>query len=341
MSNQCLRAVDIHVHSVPRILIDRVWHKEFPGVELLKAEPVPILGFPGMAPSPPMPPSMLSADRLAEAAAGQHIAVQLLGPWTDFFGYTLSESVAVDWSRAYNSALVEECASSPHQLPMATLPLSYPKAAADELATARDLGCYGAMIGTDLPDLDLGSPALDPVWGAAAELEMPILVHPTSLDVPAVLQTCGLKNAVGRAAPTALALTQFIYGGAFVRHPKLRLIACHGGGGFPSVAPRVIRNHALGWSGSEVEDVRASIAQLYFDSVVLEPDLLRYLVGAYGAERVLLGSDVPFPWEPEPVATVLKADLGEAETTAILGGTARDLYRLPSGTDCAECHVAQ
>lgn len=336
--SQCLRAVDIHVHSVPTPLIDRVSRNEFPGVTVLKAKPVPVLEFPGMAPSPPMPAIMLSADRLAAAAAGQHISVQLLGPWTDFFGYTLPESVAVDWCRAYNEALVDECAASPYQLPMATLPMAYPKAAADELATARDMGCYGAMIGTDIGELDLGAHELDPVWEAAADLGMPILVHPTSLEVPAALQTCGLKNAVGRAAPTALALTQFVYGGALVRHPDLRLIACHGGGGFPGVAPRVIRNHDLGWSESEVTDVRASIAQLYFDSVVLDPGLLRYLVSTYGADRVLLGSDLPFPWEPHPVDTVLQADVGEAETDAILGATARTLYGLPAAVDCGECH---
>lgn len=336
--SSCLQAVDIHVHSVPKPLIDRVSQNEFPGVTVLKMEPVPVLEFPGMAPSPPMPPIMLSADRLAEAAAGQHISVQLLGPWTDFFGYTLPEAVAIDWCRAYNAALVDECAASPYQVPMATLPLSYPKAAADELAAARDAGCYGAMIGTDIGELDLGSTELDPVWDAAAELRMPILVHPTGLEVPPELRTCGLKNAVGRAAPTALALTKFVYGGALERYPDLTLIACHGGGGFPGVAPRVIRNHDLGWSESDVADLRASIAQLYFDSVVLDPVLLRYLVGAYGADRVLLGSDLPFPWEPHPVDTVLQADLGKAETAAILGHTARSLYGLPSGVDCEECH---
>ena len=332
----CLRAVDIHTHSVPRPLIERVRLGEFIGVELLSSESTPVLAFPGMAPSPAMPPRMLSGAALADAAAGQHIAVQLLGPWTDFFGYTLPESVAVAWCRAYNEALIDECAGSLHQLPMATLPLSHPEAAAKELVAARDLGCYGAMIGTDLPDLDLGSPRLDQVWEAAAALQMPILLHPTQLQVPHELRMCGLKNAVGRAAPTAVALTQLIYGGALVRHPGLHFIACHGGGAFPVVAPRVVRNHELGWSQSET-DVAASIDRLYFDSVVLDPALLRYLVEAYGADRILLASDLPFPWEPDPIATLLRADLRPADNAAIAGGTARHLYGLPPATDCAQC----
>jgi aminocarboxymuconate-semialdehyde decarboxylase len=295
-----------------------------------------VLGFPDLAPSPPVPRAATSAAALAAAAAGQHLDLQLLGPWTDLFGYTLPEDVAVAWSRAYNEALVAECASSPHQLPMATVPLAHPARAAEELEAARDLGCRGVMIGTDLPGRHLGSADLDPFWSAASNLAMPVLLHPTHLVVPEELAGSGLKNAVGRAHPTGLALTRLVYGGALERHPGLRFIACHGGGAFAAVAPRVLRNHELGWSETEV-DVAASVGRLHFDSVVLDPALLRYLVASYGADRFVLGSDQPFPWEPDPVGTLLRADLGPEDTAAIAGDNARRWYGLPPSADCAEC----
>jgi aminocarboxymuconate-semialdehyde decarboxylase len=183
------------------------------------------------------------------------------------------------------------------------------------------------MIGTDLGALHLGSPELDPVWEAAAALRMPVLLHPTHLHLPDDLHGAGLKNAVGRAGPTAVALARLIYGGALVRHPDLAVVASHGGGAFAAVAPRIVRNHELGWSESD-SDPQESIARLYFDSVVLDSGYLSYLVGAFGVDRFLLGSDFPFPWEVDPVGTVTGTTLSRDEQRAVLGGNAERLFDL-------------
>lgn len=336
----CPRAVDVHVHAVPRPLVDEVAGGRYSGVELVRGLPSPVLRFPDMAPSPAVPEVMLDGTALWRADGQRHVTTQLIGPWTDLFGYTLPPVEAAVWSRAYNQALVAEAARTPGQRPMATIPFSHPAHAVVEMEAAREMGCRGVMIGTDLPGLDLGSPKLDPVWQAAADLRMPLLLHPTHLYPPPALDVAGLKNAVGRAGPTALALTQLLYSGVLLRHPELALVACHGGGAFASVAPRVVRNHDLGWSESET-DLRASIARLYFDSVVLDPGLLRYLVSAYGADRFVLGSDLPFPWEPDPIGTVFAAGLSPRDRAAVLGDTARRLYGLDDDEPCVECSAAQ
>ena len=50
------------------------------------------------------------------------------------------------------------------------------------------------------------------------------------------------------------------------------------------------------------------LRELYFDTVCFEPDYLRYAAGIVPAERLLLGSDAPFPLgEPDPVNFVRKA----------------------------------
>lgn len=331
----CPGAVDIHVHAVPESLVGDVVRGRFPGVKLMHEASSVVLCFPGMAPSPPVPEPMRSAQRLG-AIAPEHITTQLIGPWTDLFGYTLPDAEAAEWSRAYNEALVEEVAHRPHQVAMATVPLSYPARAVAELSAAHAMGCKGVMIGTDLPDLTLGSAELEPFWEAAATLEMPVLMHPTRLHTPVELDDAGLKNAVGRAGPTALSLAHLLYSGALLRHENLRVIACHGGGAFAAVAPRILRNHDLGWSGSD-SDVSEAVGRLYFDSVVLDPELLGYLVARFGADRFLLGSDLPFPWEPDPVGTVLRAALEHTQRAAILGDNARRLYGLGPAQPCATC----
>ena len=66
---------------------------------------------------------------------------------------------------------------------------------------------------------------------------------------------------------------------------------------------------------------------------MLDPAYLRYLVDRVGADRVMLGSDYPFPWEPHPVQFVTAAGLEPEQTAAVLGGTATRLFGLdlPAG----------
>jgi aminocarboxymuconate-semialdehyde decarboxylase len=322
--------VDVHLHAVPEPLVDEVARGTFPGITVESGSATPRFRFPDMAPSPWLPEPILDVGAIADWGSGRGVDLQLVGPWTDLFGYTLAHGEAAEWSRCYNEALVEACRARAGTLPIGTIPLAAPKAAVEELEAAHRLGCRGVMIGTDVPGLHLGSPELDPVWEAAAALRMPVFLHPTHLHLPDDLKGAGLKNAVGRAGPTAVSLARLVYGGALVRFPDLAVIASHGGGAFAAVAPRIVRNHELGWSES-AHDPRESIGRLFFDSVVLDGAYLRYLVTTYGADRFLLGSDFPFPWEPDPVGTVTGAALTEAEERAVLGGNAARIFGLSSG----------
>ena len=327
MTTRPEQVVDVHVHAAPRQLADEVSSGTFPGVSVEFDGDTPRFRFPGMAPSPWLPGPILDVAEIAGWGSGKGVDLQLVGPWTDLFGYTLPPGEAADWSRRYNEILVEACRDQPTTLPIGTIPMAAPEAAATELQAAKELGCRGVMIGTDLGPLHLGSPELDPVWEAAAALRMPVLLHPTHLHLPDDLHGAGLKNAVGRAGPTAVALARLIYGGALVRHPDLAVVASHGGGAFAAVAPRIVRNHELGWSESDA-DPHESIARLYFDSVVLDSGYLQYLVGAFGVDRFLLGSDFPFPWEVDPVGTVTGTTLTGDEQRAVLGGNAARLFDL-------------
>ncbi len=333
-------SVDVHAHAIPPRLIDRAASGAFSGVDLDSGDGAIRFQFPRMDTAPPAPVSLTDFESMATWAAGRGVDLQLLGPWTDLLGYTLDEVDARKWTRVYNESLVDECSSRSGMVPVATIPMSYPAAALDELVAAREMGCRGVMIGTDIPDLHLGSPELDPVWAVAADLGMPIIVHPTFLRVPKELHEAGLKNAVGRAGPTAVALTKLIYSGALVRHRDLVVVGCHGGGALAAVTARILRNHEVGWSGSEY-DPSESIDRLFFDSVVLDPTYLAYLVKLYGSERILLGSDHPFPWEPDPIRVVDEAGLTDTDRAQIVGGNAQRLFgpdlcrREGSGSDAA------
>jgi aminocarboxymuconate-semialdehyde decarboxylase len=68
------------------------------------------------------------------------------------------------------------------------------------------------------------------------------------------------------------------------------------------------------------------LKRMYFDSLVFTPEALRHLAAEVGADRILMGTDYPYPWTTDPVDQILKTPgLSDAEREAILGGTARKL----------------
>jgi aminocarboxymuconate-semialdehyde decarboxylase len=104
----------------------------------------------------------------------------------------------------------------------------------------------------------------------------------------------------------------------------------HGGGFLPYQSTRLDGGHrADALSGYRIARDRPSdyLTDLFFDTVALRPESVRFLADVAGADNVLLGSDYPFPLgDPDPAGTVRSAGLGGAATAAVLGGNASRLF---------------
>jgi len=73
------------------------------------------------------------------------------------------------------------------------------------------------------------------------------------------------------------------------------------------------------------------LQQLWFDSLVHDPRVLRHLVELAGADRVVLGSDYPFDMgSDDPAAKVTEAFSDAGTREAILSGNILDLLDLSS-----------
>ena len=76
---------------------------------------------------------------------------------------------------------------------------------------------------------------------------------------------------------------------------------------------------------------RDYIKQLYFDSWVADPRALQYLLDTVGADRVMLGTDYPFPLgEQEPGAGIAALDLDAVGQARLYHGTALEWLGLPA-----------
>jgi aminocarboxymuconate-semialdehyde decarboxylase len=139
-------------------------------------------------------------------------------------------------------------------------------------------------------------------------------------------------------AETSLAICSMIFGGVFERFPKLRVAFAHGGGAFPFTIGRIERAFHVRPDLVAVENDTnprhylahdSTPARFYVDSLVHDVDALRLLLKLFGAQRVALGSDYPFPLgESKPGQLIESMKLSAKEKQCMLSGTAREFLGL-------------
>ena len=281
------------------------------------------------------------------------VNMQVLSTVPVMFSYWAKPADALDLSRRLNDHIAEVVRAHPKRFTgLATLPLQDPDLAAQELERAvRELGLRGAEIGTHVDANEhcgqaecrnLDARELDPVWTAAEQLDAGVFVHPWDMVGKERMPKYWLPWLVGMPAETSLAVCSMIFGGVFDRFPKLRVAFAHGGGAFPFSVGRIKRGFDVRPDLVAVDnktppgDYLAQPdrpARFFIDSLVHDPEALRFLLRMFGAQRIALGSDYPFPLgESHPGALIESMqDLAPNDRDRILAGTAQEFLGLDRG----------
>jgi aminocarboxymuconate-semialdehyde decarboxylase len=326
--------IDTHAHVVPQSLIEalRAETRLFPSVRLHSDGAAPRMAFAGGSPGRPIQPRLCDLGQRRDWLAQARVDHQLVGGWTDVYGYELAGAEGADWARFYNEHMRRDAASLPSLTALATVPLQDGALAARVLEEALDAGFAGAMIATQPNGVggNLDDPSLDRFWELASARQATIFLHPHYVCGDERLAGYDLINAVGRLTDTTIAVARLLYSGHLTRFCGVNLVLAHAGGALPYGLGRLKRNCAI--HPGEYADAAAGFARLYFDTVLFEPRALRFLCDVAGADKVMLGSDYPFGiGDPEPVRIVDDTPLTAAEREAILGGTAARIFHI----DCA------
>ncbi|MCI3275155.1 amidohydrolase family protein [Streptomyces cylindrosporus] len=325
--------VDVHAHLlVPEVEAAVADH---PGLAAARALDARRNGPAALAVSGPMVRERLPrltdvAVRLA-AMDAQGVDVQLVSPSPSHYHYWADEATAEKVYRLAGEATAAHCAQAPDRLHgLGLVPLQHPEQAVPALEHALELGLSGVEISSHAPGRELSDPAYEPLWTRAEETGAILFLHPFGCTLDERLDQWYLSNTVGQPTENAVALSHLIFSGVLDRHPGLKLIAAHGGGYLPTHIGR--SDHA--WSARS--DASAGCAhlpssylrRLYFDSLVHDPAVLRELIRAAGADRVLLGSDFPFDMgTDDPVGALRAARLSDSDFHAVRGGNATTLLR--------------
>ncbi len=272
-----------------------------------------------------------AARRLAEMDA-EGVALQVVSPIPVTFSYGLDPTGAAELSRLQNEWIAGLVRDHPDRFSgLGTVPLQAPEVAAAMVAEiVAQLGLPGVEIGSNVAGRMLDDPELEPFFAACAECDAVVFVHPWQVLGAGRLTRHGLGYSVGMPAETAAAAASLVFGGVLDRHPRLRVVLAHGGGSFTALLPRIDRcAEMLPGVTAPQQPPSAYARRFWYDSLVYDPEALRRLVATVGADRVMIGTDYPFPIAERPAGQgVTDAGFDDATAAAVRAGTARTLLKL-------------
>ncbi len=262
------------------------------------------------------------------------VDMQLVCPAPPQIYYNLPLDVGVQAARVLNDGIAEYVGKHKDRLvALGGVPMQDGNEAAKELERGmKQLGFKGAEILTNVNGKELSDPAFAPFWKKAEELDALVLIHPTGFTQPQRFARFYFNNVIGNPLDTTVALHYLLFDGVFERHPKLRVLAVHGGGFLGAYSGRI--DHAWGArSDSHGTLPKPPTTYLkrnvYFDTVVFTPHQLEALVKTYGADRIVLGTDYPFDMADfDPVEHVVSTGFDASVTAALCGGNAKNILGL-------------
>jgi aminocarboxymuconate-semialdehyde decarboxylase len=201
-----------------------------------------------------------------------------------------------DYAELVNDGLYEACRSHDYTLrPLAYLPVEAPEVAAS-VAGSLDARWAGVVMGTETGVISYASAELDPLWQILSEKKLPLFIHPGSTSDKR-LDPFYLTNLLGNPVKTTIAASNLIFAGVMYRFPGLNVSLAHDGGCLAALCGRWQRSAVTNRPGIAklMLEPKDAVRRFYVDSLVHSPAILYALIKIFADDRILLGSDWPFP----------------------------------------------
>ena len=282
----------------------------------------------------------LSPARI-EAIDRAGIAIQFLSVSSPGFEQFEPE-VQLEQARKANDVLAAFIADYPARfVGLASLPVSVPEEAADELERAvTELGFKGGNIHSHIGNTYLDDARYFPILERAASLKVPINLHPALPHANMLEPYLGYGWAMpgpglGFGHETAVHAMRIIYSGAFDKLPDLEIILGHLGEGlmhwlyrvdFDFNKPWMAKSHRAKIEKKPSDYLRSNFwytcSGNWLDSALLA------LIHEMGVERLMFASD--YPWEriEDGASFIETAPISDSAKETICHGNASKLFGL-------------
>jgi aminocarboxymuconate-semialdehyde decarboxylase len=331
MSRDTDMMIDIHSHVIPPRIVERIARspQEFAARIDGDADARKVIHEQGYA--YPLFAEFHDAEAKLEAMDRKGIDISVISPAPPMFYYWADVDLAVKAARLVNDGIADMVAHKPSRLRgMATIPLQHPDAAIAEMErVVREYGFKAIETGTSVEGAQLAEARFRPVLRRAQELGVFVFAHPYYVGAKHGLECYYLTNLIGNPLDTTIMLANLMFSGALDELDELRICLAHGGGFAPYQIGRLVHGHEVrsethAHSKASPKDL---LRRLYFDSLVFDPQALRYLIDLVGADHVCIGTDSPFDMaDQHPAQTIASVPrLTEAERDHLCFRTALQL----------------
>ena len=267
-----------------------------------------------------------TARRIADMKE-EDVGMQALSPMPELLSYGIDAKDNLMLAQSVNRAIAEMVHAAPDRfVGMGMVPLHDPELAAKELSRLRlESGLIGVEIGSNIAGTSPGDPVFDPFYAEAERLGLAVFVHALHPKLEGRLVGPPLLGAyVGNPTESGIAAASVITGRVLEKFPRLRIGFSHGGGTLAAFLPRL----ETGWKRVAIlKDAFASPAatarRMYYDNIVYQTPLLKYLIDTFGVTQIFVGSDYPFTAGQKNSAKMFEGlGLSPDELAALRGGNA-------------------
>ncbi len=263
------------------------------------------------------------------------IDLQVISATPVLFAYERPIEDALDCARLFNDAALELCSRGKGRLKsFCQVPLQDADAACNELSRCMKSGHLGVQIGNHVGEKNLDDAGIVTFLHHCADEGAAVLVHPWEMFGRERMPKYMMPWTVGMPAETQLSVVALILSGSFDRLPAaLRICFAHGGGSFAFLLGRMENawHHHPVARGDCQHPPSHYLNRFSVDSAVFDQHTLSFLVQIMGKDRVMLGSDYPFPLGEERVGSLIrKSDLPPHVKSALLSSNAKRFLGLPA-----------
>ena len=261
------------------------------------------------------------------------IDMQLMSATPVLFAYDRPAEHALDCARLFNDAALELCAAGKGRLKsLCQVPLQNIDVSCKELSRSMRAGHVGVQIGNHVGDKNLDDAGIVTFLHHCADEGAAVLVHPWDMLGQQRMPKYMMPWTVGMPAETQLGIVAMILGGSFDKLPaKLKMCFAHGGGSFAFLLGRMEnawKHHPAARGVCELPPSHY-VSRFSVDSAVFDARALQFLIETMGTERVMLGSDYPFPLGEHGIGSLIRSSRQtDAAKARLLGANAVEFFGL-------------